>query len=507
MSLAWGQIETLEERYQEQTERHQRVIEVMENQLKRLEMVDNYLDDMATSTSAVIDYLMSGWDTNEEEWNISLLAEETRIWVEETNDTFADVVDNMKGIQTRLASTVQFTNTLQKQNEDMSKAISFIQHISNSTNLLALNASIEAARAGEYGKGFAVVATEVRKLAENSKAATKEVLDIITGIQTGIDHSLDLITSSDEKMSAEVTRMINMGAQLQELNHRALQMAARSNQSETFIKEQRTRVQNGINRMESVRLVILTLRRLNDEQKERLLEMLSILAPNRKKTLHLTHDRNQSLRAIYELFTTYLQKEEVEKAVALIKQKLEQGIPPEHLLHDVLERAIFQVGVEQIGQSIPLSEIYLNSRIIQQSLDAILPHMEASAENYGTIVIGNAFGDYHALGRKIITSFLKLGGFRVIDLGLSVPNERFVETIKQEQAQIVAVSALILHSAEEVIALKRLLSKEGLDHVKILIGGAPFLFDADLYRDYSADATAANGLEAIRVCKTLLGII
>ncbi len=121
------------------------------------------------------------------------------------------------------------------------------------------------------------------------------------------------------------------------------------------------------------------------------------------------------MQSIYQAFTTYLIKEDVESAVQLIKQKLEQGIKAEHLLHDVLERAIFQVGVDQIVKAIPLSEIYLNGRIIQLALDEILPHMQGKKLEYGTIVLGNAFGDYHALGRRIISSFLKLGGFNVID--------------------------------------------------------------------------------------------
>ena len=150
----------------------------------------------------------------------------------------------------------------------------------------------------------------------------------------------------------------------------------------------------------------------------------------------------------------------------------------------------------------------MNGRIIEEALDMLLPLIPAiQQENIGTIVIGNAFGDYHALGRKIVSTFLKLAGFEVIDLGLSVDNRKFVETVvKQTGAKLVCVSALIIHTAKEVIGLRKQLDQHGLTDVKILVGGAPFNFEPRLAEEVGATGMARNAVGAIRVAKEMLGV-
>jgi len=473
-------------------------------QLERIDVFENYLDDILTSTNAAIDYLATDLDMKEEEWNVSILAEENKLWASESSEVFGQIVVNMEQLNERVSELVQFSRTLEKQSDQMSSAITYIRHISDSTNLLALNASIEAARAGEHGRGFTVVAGEVKKLAEHSKEATKDVLTIIEGIQNGTKKSIEMLSGSDEEIQHEVARLQEISGQLEILKGRSIQMVGFSNNNDQFIKQNRSLIIESINKLALIILNMSSLKRLIEEQRVCLEEILLDLniQPQRKRVKN-----KLTIEKVYHTFLHELKHENVKAAVHIIQTSLEQGHTPENLLHDVLERAIFQYGQEQIGKSIPLSEIYINSKIIQLSLDTLLPQMKESESRYGTIVIGNAFGDYHALGKKIIVSFLRLGGFHVIDLGMSVPNEKFVEVIKKEKAKIAAVSSLILHSAEEIKKLKASLRANNLNDVKILVGGAPFLFDRELYKQYDADGTAANGIEAIHVCKKLLKII
>lgn len=473
-------------------------------QLERIDVLENYLDDILTSTNAAIDYLATDLNLKEEEWNVSILAEENKLWATESSDVFGQIVVNMEQLKERVSELVHFSKTLEKQSDQMSSAITYIRHISDSTNLLALNASIEAARAGEHGRGFTVVAGEVKKLAEHSKEATKDVLKIIEGIQKGTKKSIEMLSGSDDEIHHEVGKLQEISSQLDILSGRSIQMVGHSNNNDQFIKKNRTLIIESINKLALIILNMSSLKRLIEEQRACLEEILLDLdaQPHIEKI-----NSRITIEQAYHRFLHELKHENVKASVHIIKSSLEQGYSPENLLHDVLERAIFQYGKEQIGKSIPLSEIYINSKIIQMSLDTLLPLMKEPEARHGTIVIGNAFGDYHALGKKIIASFLRLGGFHVIDLGMSVPNEKFIEVIKKEKAKIAAVSSLILHSAEEIKNLKTLLKKNNLNDVKILVGGAPFLFDRELYKQYDADGTAANGIEAIHVCKKLLKII
>jgi methyl-accepting chemotaxis protein len=121
----------------------------------------------------------------------------------------------------RIKNTVEATSDeilrLGGRSQEIGKIVSVIDDIAAQTNLLALNAAIEAARAGEQGRGFAVVADEVRKLAERVATATKEIADLIGGVQAGVDRSVQVMQAGSSDMQAGSQQAAEAGEALQKI--------------------------------------------------------------------------------------------------------------------------------------------------------------------------------------------------------------------------------------------------------------------------------------------------
>lgn len=190
----------------------------------------------------------------------------------------------------------------------------------------------------------------------------------------------------------------------------------------------------------------------------------------------------------------------------IVDDLLTKQVSASDILLKVITPAMDNIGNLQSRQEISLSQIFISAKITDEMLGRLLPLLPAKPMGLGKIVIGNAFGDYHGLGRKIVATFLRFYGFEVIDLGESVPNEKFVETVARENASLIFVSALLLHTAKQIPMLRSMLKERKMDQVKIIAGGAPFNFDRQLYQQLGCDGTAPNGLMAVKVAKSLLGI-
>jgi methyl-accepting chemotaxis protein len=171
--------------------------------------------DYVNRASRIIDVMVrSIQEMAEGTHTISDSAENTSIAAREGGEAVQSTISGMNRIQEKVTETAEKVKELGVYSEKIGEIIAVIDDIAGQTNLLALNAAIEAARAGEHGKGFAVVADEVRKLAERSSSATKEIAELITSIQSLTDRA---VTAMEEGL-----REVDMGVGLSENAGRAL---------------------------------------------------------------------------------------------------------------------------------------------------------------------------------------------------------------------------------------------------------------------------------------------
>lgn len=164
-----------------------------------------------------------------------------------------------------------------------------------------------------------------------------------------------------------------------------------------------------------------------------------------------------------------------EGASESVKEALNMGINPAEIITDGISK-----GEEIVGQKFEKNEYFLSELIMagemtKQLLDILKPHIEkGGVKPKGRIVIGTVEGDIHDIGKNIVIMFLQSRGFDVVDLGVDVPVDKFIDAVREYEPQILAMSALMTLTAPvmgEVI--KRLREVSLRSKVKVIIGGAP----------------------------------
>lgn len=198
-----------------------------------------------------------------------------------------------------------------------------------------------------------------------------------------------------------------------------------------------------------------------------------------------------------------------DKALLVVRDAINLGIAPEEVVFDVVVRSI-ELMMTSISehQGVSLAQHFMAAQIASEVVDEMVPLFKKAPEIVGRIVIGTSQGDFHGLGKRIVSGCLKTLMIEVIDLGLNVAPERFVDEALAHDAQVIAISSMMVHTATGENGCRRvrqLLKERALeDRIRIAVGGAPYRFDPELYRSVGADAWAENGIEAGRVISELI---
>jgi len=206
----------------------------------------------------------------------------------------------------------------------------------------------------------------------------------------------------------------------------------------------------------------------------------------------------------YEEISAGVQKGDAVEVKALVEKALAQNLPVDKVLNKGLIAGMNVIGERFRAMDIFIPEVLVSARAMNMGLDIIKPLLaKANVKAKGKVVIGTVRGDLHDIGKNIVAMMLRGAGYEVFDLGADVPKEKFLENVKKEGADVVAMSALLTTTMTYMREIIEELEKAKLKtKVKVIIGGAPL---SQAYADkIKADGYAPDAALAVDLLKKLL---
>lgn len=202
----------------------------------------------------------------------------------------------------------------------------------------------------------------------------------------------------------------------------------------------------------------------------------------------------------------YLQQGRAKNVKELVQQAIDEGMDPKAILNEGLLDGMSIIGEKFKNNEVYVPEVLIAARAMYAGMEILKPILtETGVESVGKVVIGTVKGDLHDIGKNLVKMMMEGRGLEVIDLGIDVSPEKFVEAAKENDAQIIACSALLTTTMTEMKNVVEVAKESGIrDQVTIMVGGAPVTdnfcnsIGADIY---TADAASAAE-EAARVCKS-----
>lgn len=196
----------------------------------------------------------------------------------------------------------------------------------------------------------------------------------------------------------------------------------------------------------------------------------------------------------------------LEQTQQLVRQALAEGMDTQTLINDYLTTGMAEIGQRFQDRKAFVPNLLMSARAMKGALEILKPYMtEETKTRLGTIVIGTVKGDLHDIGKNLVASMFEGCGFKVVNLGIDVSSEKFIQAIREHHADIVCLSALLTTTMNYMRNVVADLEKEGLrDRVKVMVGGAPVneAFAAQI----GADLYTSNANAAVTGAKQLLHI-
>ncbi len=190
----------------------------------------------------------------------------------------------------------------------------------------------------------------------------------------------------------------------------------------------------------------------------------------------------------------------------LVQKALDMGIAPEDIIQKGGVIALDRLGEDFNNLEAFLPELMLGGDCMKLLISKVRPYLGSEGDTYtGKIVIGCAKGDLHDIGKSLVATQLAVSGFEVIDLGVDVHNNKFIETAEHEKADMICVSSLLTTSQYYMEELIKRLEDDGIrDKYRVAIGGGPI--SAEYAKKIGADGYSRTARSAVTMAKRLMKI-
>ena len=213
------------------------------------------------------------------------------------------------------------------------------------------------------------------------------------------------------------------------------------------------------------------------------------------------HREEDKLKPLYEAIVAG----KLEPAVEITRQAIAEGVAPQMIINNYMIKAMGEVGQRfQDGKAF-VPQLLMAGRAMKGALELLKPLLAGSASTtIGKIVIGTVKGDLHDIGKNLVASMLEGCGFEVINIGIDVTCDKFVEAVKENHADILCMSALLTTTMRYMKEVIQALEEAGIrNQVKVMIGGAPV--SQGFADEIGADGYSDNANTAVAVAKELIG--
>jgi len=196
---------------------------------------------------------------------------------------------------------------------------------------------------------------------------------------------------------------------------------------------------------------------------------------------------------------------EENEALEIVRQRMERGDDPLQIIDDC------QAGMREVGERYAerryfLSALIMAGEILGQIMEIVLPAVDGKfgGKSMGRVLVGTVQGDIHDLGKNLLLMLLRTYGFTILDLGVDVPPDRFVEEARAFQPDVIGLSGQITAAyasmRDTVSALRTMMAEDGIQ-IPVLLGGQ---VDEQVCRFVGADYWSTDAMEGVRLCQKLV---